>query len=366
MAVGIHIDYLKAQAVLERAVAVAESRVDLPRRWVRHVKEVGESPRITDAALLGCSLLAKACDGRVNPLVVRLDVDDRGYHARGLADNVLAPARRRYKLDLGSKSAKNPLNSSSWLRFPRLEQLKPRHTESYERLLSVLRELDGLSEEDALLALAAWVRSRMAVAAANRPVIIRKSSADLAAVVSAAGIFVREKPEGGARGQALVAAAFRLLWSDVRTGKINDPSRDWPGDVHVFRKGLEAPVVAAEVKQARVRDDEIRSFADSCFELGIRTVFYATLHPRQPDLEDIGLTVAANHGATFTRLTSAENVVLSALAWIGHDLEYSVPQFIQEMLAALRQVELSAETQKRWAVLTASDFEQIEEADEIL
>ena len=55
-------------------------------------------------------------------------------------------------------------------------------------------------------------------------------------LLEAAVQFTDEDSEGGKRGQALAAAAFDLVFDDVRMGRINDPSRRFPGDVqgHAF------------------------------------------------------------------------------------------------------------------------------------
>ena len=78
-----------------------------------------------------------------------------------------------------------------------------------------------------------------------------------------AATFIHADPEGGRRGQALVAAAFDMVFDNVEAGRINDPSRNYPGDVKVH--AVSEIVLSVEVRQKVVRDDGVRFFVEeSC------------------------------------------------------------------------------------------------------
>lgn len=79
-----------------------------------------------------------------------------------------------------------------------------------------------------------------------RPFDLGRMSSDLLRLSGACRAFLDGPAESGKRAQALVAAAFDLVFDDVRTAKVFDPSRRFPGDVQAFFK-LE-PVVAVEVR----------------------------------------------------------------------------------------------------------------------
>jgi hypothetical protein len=347
----------KARLCLDEAVRIADSASALPGDWYHYVTQVGSSPRKVDVTVLGCALLAKSCDKRIDPFVVKRGVSDRGYNMRGIAEGALLPARHRYGIDIGSTSSGNPVNSSTWLKPRTLNDVVTRHPESYNRLLHILSEVDKLDEDEALHALAVWVRIRRAITAAKRSVRITDTDADLALLLSACRTFVLENAESGARGQALVAAAFGLAWDNVITGKVTDPSRHWPGDVHAFLPSVDVPVVVAEVKQRPVDEGEVRNFIAECVSSGIGNIFYVIMHDKAKDhLEDIDpIALAAQNNCLFTLFEDVDSMMLAALSWGPRSMSEKVRLFVTDMPHRLAQVELSAETQDRWAVLTRSE-----------
>ncbi len=337
-------------------MAIAQSDLPVSAYWSELTREVGRSPRGGDTVVLGCALLAKACDSRIDPFVVKLGVSERGYHMRGIGDNVLAPARDRYGFDLGSESA-NPTNGSTWLKPRTLHDIVTRDPESFGFLLEVLGEVDRLDEERALRAFAAWLRERFAVALKNQPIIISETDSSLIGIIEAAERFVVENPERGGRGQALVAAALSLIWSNVETGKITDPSRHWPGDVHVFQAAEETPILAVEVKQREVAEGDVVAFVRRCASRGIRNIAFCALSPHQQRLESLdAIDVAREFDCVFTWIYGVEELVLHAFAWSPRGLDANIRNLTRGMVKRMVEVGLPVSTQKRWAELTRSTF----------
>ncbi|MEV4117845.1 restriction endonuclease, SacI family [Micromonospora sp. NPDC049645] len=356
MKIGISISIPLAEQRFEEAMAIAQSDFPVPEQWSTLSRQVGESTRGGDTVVLGCALLAKACDSRIDPFVVKLGETERGYHMRGIADHVLAPARDRYGFDLGSQSA-NPTNGSTWLKPRTLHDIVTREKGSFEFLLSVLAYVDRLDEQEALRAFAAWLRERFAVALKNQPIIISDTESDLAQIVTAAKSFVLEDPERGGRGQALAAAALSLIWADVRTGKINDPSRHWPGDVHVFQAAEKNPMVAIEVKQREVTEDEVWAFTRRCANQGIKNVMYVALSPGQQDGGGLDASrVARELDCVFTWIYGVEELIFHAFAWSPRGVKVNIRNLARGMVMRMVEVGLPVSTQKRWAELTRSSF----------
>ncbi|MGC4764738.1 restriction endonuclease, SacI family [Micromonospora sp. DT46] len=356
MAKGIVIDWAAAERRLIEAVEISRSARRLPQEWLDAAAIIGRSKRKTDSVVLGCALLAKAYSSQIDPYVVRHGVTERGYKMRSLAEYVLAPCGEKYGFDIGSGSP-NPLNGNTWIRIKTLADITPpREKSSLERLIATVRAADALSEEEALYALAAWVRERTRIVESRRAVKVQRVGVELGAFMQGCRTFVHERPERGARGQALVAAAFSLVWDNVRTGKITDPSRHWPGDVHAFEDGLEVPIMAAEVKQRPAKASEARQFLNKCLEGGIDYVVYAALDRNQGALDLNSPTdIAAQNDAVFRWIQGVDEVVLTALAWSGMLLEDALREFASGMVQRLGEVELSDTTQLRWAELVGAD-----------
>ena len=124
-----------------------------------------------------------------------------------------------------------------------------------EYLCDCLGEADRLTGADALKALAAFLRVRLQEGGAEPALDLGERVLGVAELSAAAERFVVRHPEEGRRGQALVAAALSLAFDDVRTSRVNDPSRHWPGDVAVVVKNVFT--MAAEAKQRPVPAAEV-------------------------------------------------------------------------------------------------------------
>src|SRR5581483_8237406 len=105
----------------------------------------------------------------------------------------------------------------------------------------------------ALEALAAYIRVRRAVApgaaAAQVPTAMAKAPT-LSTLIDVTDAFVGANSERGARGMALVAAAYRAAGFDAKLPARNDPRRI---DIHIERNDV--PYIGSEVKQEDTVED---------------------------------------------------------------------------------------------------------------
>lgn len=136
-----------------------------------------------------------------------------------------------------------------------------KHPEEMRYLVECLEAVHYLCEDEAVQALAAFLRHRIAAKEHAVPIDLGHTSADLVRLKDACGHFQDRSAESGKRAQALVAAAFDLVFDDVRTARVFDPSRKLPGDVQAFHK-LE-PVVAVEVRAKPVTYSDAMHFVRS-------------------------------------------------------------------------------------------------------
>jgi hypothetical protein len=143
-------------------------------------------------------------------------------------------------------------------------------------LIDACAEINRLSSRRALVALAAFIRVRMAAAANVTGLDLRGARLGLSTLISGIEDFITQNSEGGRRGQALAAAAFDLAFPYVRTGRVNDPSRRHPGDVQIMDGPWVVP--AAEVRQKHVAEIEVLQFAASLRESKVANgVIWGTL-----------------------------------------------------------------------------------------
>src|SRR4051812_44248254 len=211
-------------ATAERAVADAVDRARggrVPSEWVSMTEAVGNASSKTYVAALGTALLARAVDDQTDPMSIKATPSSRrAYSARSLCHGVLVPASREHGFDLGA-TGREPLNNQPFFRYERIDEMqRVRDRLGLTLLLDALREVEKLDAKAAAAALAAFVRVRLEVADAKQRVDIRGLDLGVAQAIQGITDFITENPEGGKRGQALVAAAFDLTFADVRMGRV--------------------------------------------------------------------------------------------------------------------------------------------------
>jgi len=257
-------------AVLDEAYLLATSDKPLPPVWLERSEQLAESPSVAFVAAFGAALLAKATDARVNSMVIQSKEGSEGAYSLRRAATQLAQERRRYGYDIGSSSDRDPINASTWISSRRwdvaLNRITPPHKPFFQVILGWLADLNELSEKEAAEALAAFIRVRREVAhgAAAEQVPLRVGTVprleDLVEVLEA---FSSADSEGGARGMALLAAAFRAAGLEAELPSRNDPRRI---DVPIKLDGK--LLIGSEVKQQPTREVTADTLARDCVDAG--------------------------------------------------------------------------------------------------
>jgi hypothetical protein len=351
--VAISVHKARARACLERAVAQAESNDPLPERWTAWTKEIGAAPSRTFTAALGTALLAKATDSRIDPLALKATEDPRAYSARTLGHQVLVPASVEFGFDLGA-TGREPLNNQPFFRYDRIDEMARVHAGArgaHHRLVECLSEVDQLTSSQALDALAAFLRVRTAVAESKAAVDLRAVSLSVTRLMDATEVFIAEDPEGGRRGQALVAGVFDVVYGTVRMGRVNDPSRRFPGDVQILA-GTRV-LLAAEVRQKPVTLEEVLQFASSVRTAGGGNAVMVALHPDQQPLDRTAVLERAEreHGVLMSVIDSADELIASALMWSEQPINDVLSAIPQAVADRLHEIEVTPAGIRRWREL---------------
>jgi len=128
--------------------------------------------------------------------------------------------------------------SSGYDRIDRMTRVHVSARHHRDLLVSAVNDLNRLDREEALAALAAILRTRLL--ATPERVELRPAEVSYARLVDATERLLLDDAEHGRRAQAVVAAAFDLIFDVVRVERINSPSRHFPGDVVALVDGLPA------------------------------------------------------------------------------------------------------------------------------
>ena len=275
----IKLDYDLSRERFERALTLARSDAHLPAEWIERSRLIGQASSKTYVAVLGTALLAHATNRELDPFALRVGDSEDGYSARNLCKTVLVPSAVAAGIHVGV-TGREPLNNRPFISAPRItpELDVPAKARPYlDQLCDALTALKPLDEEQAAAGLAAFLRVRIEDAPLRAAPLVVERSLGVTELTSSISRFISSNPENGKRGQALAAACLDLLFSRVKTTRVYDPSRRWPGDVVAFiRKRI---TVAVEVKQRPASATELLQFAARCATMKVHRATVALLSP---------------------------------------------------------------------------------------
>lgn len=353
-----------AKAMLREQAAAIAAGATVSAPWQKKVEQLSklcqEGVSKTHIAFLGTVLLAKALDCSVDLYAVKptLDKDNaNAFSARTLCHAVLVPLSAELGINLGV-TGREPLNNQPYFRMTRLGDATPVHSggrAAFNYMLELVKELqDSPSKEAGIKGLRAFIavrrayQPRYAVAADA----IAVSPEQLVAAIAA---FVREDSEGGKRAQAVVAGMLDLFAGDgrVESGRINDPSRRYPGDVCV--RSAEAPEVfekAIEVRDKPVQLSDIKIFGKKCIDMGVRDAAVVMVSERQSPVNSADLAAwASGFGLGLTLFIGWETFVDQVLFWAELPKPDAAVQAALCIEMRLLCVEASPAAVQRWQKL---------------
>ena len=284
-------------------------------------------------------------------LSIKATYGPNSFSQRGLAHEVLVPAAVDYGFSLRT-TGREPLNNQPFFRYDHMSLIdRTGNVQDLDRLREALGILNGGSQADAAAALAAFLR--VAFEEANKIADLLPPAdfaADADKLRDALDTFVGETDERPRRVQATVAAMLDMIYYNVGTRKINDPSRDFPGDVQAYEAGR--PIMATEVRGKPVRQTEVRAFVVALRAAGIRRGFVVVLCPDHSSLpRDLVPWAWQEHRVVLTIVESMAALLGSVLAWSSVAIETILRQLPQRVSSRLAEIEASPTSQERWLEL---------------
>lgn len=316
------------------------------------MRVLGSGPK-SYIPMLGTALLARATDARIDPFALKTRTHKRAYSARSLCKDVLVPCAVEAHVHLGT-TGREPLNNQPFFRHERVSRDMVVHASARESLGQLCDALDAirdLDEADALDALAAFLRVRIEDAPRSPAAWSVERVSGPPELITEIARFIASNPENGKRGQALVAACLDLIHDDVRTTRVFDPSRRWPGDVVVLAN--DEITIAVEVKQRPATETEILQFTERCAEMGVHRAIAATLDQLKVPLDEDRLQEDAwrQYGVHLSLLQGASPLVRAALTWTSLSLDRARSELPHRVAARLVEVEASQEALEEWVGL---------------
>lgn len=356
MPITLHADEL-AQT-LERACVLAIGKQALPAVWIKRAEQLADSPSVAFIAAVGSVLLAKATDPKVDALVIQTREGSAGAFNLRAAATALGAKKRAFGYDIGSSSDRDPINHGTLVGSTRwdvaLDRIRDDHKPFFQLILTWLAEVNRMDQDAATMALAAYLRVRRATvsgtAAARIPTTLGNAPtlSDLIGVLDG---FVGADPEGGARGMALVAAAYRASGFEAVLPSRNDPRRI---DIAIKRGAV--VVIGAEVKQVDTNETTADTLAIDAADAGLSRALLAVLRPG--NLVDFDRTAvirrAERDQAVVLRVAHGSRELTHEALSSGSpgltDFCAALPRLFAE---ALRDIRVNEQTIETWAAIAS-------------
>lgn len=350
---SIRISQAAARQRLEDAFEWAASEESVPKMWLEFAHRTFHMSAKTYAPALGTVLLARATDDRIDPLSIKAEYGTNTYSLRTLCHEVLVPAARELGFSIRN-TGREPLNNQPFFRYDHMTEIgsgRVRDKPSFEQFLSGVAQVEELDESQALAAFAAFLRVAITTARQLRDYSVDPSGLTLNQVVQIVELFLAEGTDRPRRTQALVAAAFDVTHSTVRSRRLNDPSRDYPGDVQAFDD--DQPILAAEVRAKPVRPTEVEGFVFSCQQANIARAFMVVIWPRHRPLPVSALREAAlEEGVLLTIIEHTDDLLIDVFGWADVPLSSALKTFARATLRRLKEIEATEQSLQRWVELT--------------
>lgn len=314
---------LASKIVREEAAAIAEG---IDETWAAKVEEFSKlcTSARTHIAFLGTAMIAKATNLQADLFAVKPEHagdNPNSFSARTLSENVLVPLSAEIGFNLGT-TGRQPLNNQPYFRMKHLDDGTPMRKSSvpaFRYMLTLVKELSAL--KDAKSARAA-LRAYIAVRKRYQPKYVDHSgTAQIKPeqLINAIITFVRQDSEGGKRAQAIVAGLLDVFAGVecVESGRINDPSRHYPGDVCIrANPEVDDWEKAFEVRDKPVSASDVQIFGKKCIDMGVREAAVVMVSDKQESLNVAELSVwASGFGLGLTLFKDWPSLVDQVLFW---------------------------------------------------
>lgn len=344
---------------LEKAYVLAIGSDELPESWTVRAIELDNSPSVAAIAAFGAALLAKATDERVDAFAIQAKDGSPGSFNLRAPATVLAQRKNDYGIDIGSSSDRDPINagtfvsSTNW-RYAH-DRIRDDHKPFFKLILTWLKELNDLNRDQALLALAAYLRARSLARIRSGAAALPDSIPgvpNLESLVDALDGFSAAHPEGGATGMAIVAAVYRAAGLNSSLPSRNDPR---PIDIRISRG--EELLVASEVKQVPIGELVAQSLAADAAAANAPVALLAVLRPGELESFDrntVAREAAHVHGVIFRTTVGARELMHEAILTGTNSVEEFRERLPRLVADALVEARVSTSASEAWAALAGS------------
>jgi len=356
-----------AEKLLRDAAALAE-KGNLDIKWVKKIEifsklcEEGNSK--THIAFFGTAILAKAIDQRADLFAIKPDhAKDNPYafSARSLCHTILVPLSAELGFSLGV-TGREPLNNQPYFRMTKLNDGTPIHTSgrlAFNYMLELVNEINQIQDKSIIkkaLAAFIFIRRKYQKQYASYQKGTLFTPEDLIISIKK---FVSANSEGGKRSQAVVAGLLDTYCGEkrVESGRINDPSKKYPGDVCIkLISNEDVWEKAFEVRDKPVNMNDVQIFGKKCIDMGVGEAAIVMTSEKQKELDSEELKKWSDKfGIEITLFQGWDSFVQQILFWSGEAKKIAAAIACENIYRRLVLVEASQEAFELWKSLTKKE-----------
>ncbi|WP_160161980.1 restriction endonuclease, SacI family [Streptomyces sp. F-3] len=353
---GITIKKDVAEKVLRKAYEAASSDGNSINDWTLLATSLREAdaPKTYTAALV-TALLARACDENVDPLSIKEKYGERAFSLRTLCHSVVVPMSVELGFDLGA-TGREPINNQPFFRYDHysdITRVTAKARPYLARLSNALARVDeeNYSTEESFYALASVLTVCIAVAKKKRHVAVGSAIVE-ASLIAETQKFVTSGRDIPRKLQACVAAGLDMAYEEVISRRINDPSRDLPGDVQVVLDG--APLLTVEVRGKSVSGEELEQFVRSATGAGFSRVALMVDAPSHVSLmstDELTLALEREYECIVKVNESVSSFLRDVFVWSPRDTHSILSAFPEAMYRRMVEIEVRESEMEHWANL---------------
>ncbi len=314
----------------------------------------------THIAFLATAMVARAVDAEADLFYIKPTLyKDRpnSYSARTLSEQVIVPLSAELGFSIGV-SGKQPLNNQPYFRMTFLGDTTPVHgggQKVFDFMLELIGELASSTPDQAKQALRAFIAVRRNYLSKFDDAGDRSHLSPYQ-LLEAIRRLVGANSEGGRRAQAVAAGLLDVVYGEdrVESGRINDPSRHYPGDVVILPTGAGPGWEKSfEVRDKLVPFSDIAIFGRTCVERGVREAAVLMVSNSQPFVDpDTIREWSEEYGLSLTLFHGWEQFVEQCLFWSALPKPEAAKLAVATIRERLIAVEVSSEAVTQWESLT--------------
>ena len=167
--------------------------------------------------------------------------------------------------------------------------------------------------------------------------------------------FVKADSEGGRRAQAVAAGLMDVVEGEenVETGRINDPDRNFPGDVAAYTRSVLGKarkiIRVLEVRDKAISESDLFVFASKAAGFAVARAGILAVAPNQQPLNITEAQAeAAAEGVNLELFVGWTAFVRQLFFWLRGDAADPVSDAHERIYRRLVEVECSSQAQKVW------------------